>query len=377
MSLPADDAASWLRLVALPLSARRKHGLLRHFGHAAALFEADESALRAAGAEGDVLSQLAAARKLDVARDVARLADLSIDLVPRGDPRYPPLLATLEDAPAVLFVRGRLPEANRPCVAIVGTRRASAYGELVAETLGRELAGVGVGVISGLAAGIDSSAHHGALRAGGYTAGVLGTGVDQVYPKSNAALAERVAAEGALISEFPLGAGPRSWHFPARNRIISGLSRAVVVVQAPTDSGALITARLAGEQGREVLAVPGNVTDTRCAGCHQLIRDGATLARGADDVLAALGLERLSASELASEQALPLREKPPAAPAPLPALSPPEAKVAGALGLVPQSIDDVIDTTALATPEVQSALVTLELKGVARRLPGNRFVRAT
>jgi len=377
-ALSPDSAAAWLRLAALDLSARRRHRLLQAFGGAEALFAAAPEAWRAAGVDDGARVQLQRAARLDVRRDLDRLADLAVDLVPWGDPRYPPLLASIDDPPVVLFVRGRLPEPNRACVAMVGTRRASPYGELVAEDLARGLAEVGIGVISGMAAGIDSAAHHGALRARGYTAGVLGCGVDVVFPKSNVALAERLAAGGALVSEFPLGASPRAWHFPLRNRIISGLSRALVVVQAPTDSGALITARLATEQNREVLAVPGNITDTRQAGCHALLRDGATLVRGVDDILEVLGLERAAAADLAAEPAVGTRPVTPAPePQPLPPLTPAESAVAGVLGLVPVAIDDIIDGTRLPTPEVQSALVTLELKQVARRLPGNRFVRAT
>ena len=392
------QAADWLRFAALAASARRKARLLAHFGQPEALFAAGPKLWTAAGLDAPLQAGLRAAARLDVARDLDRCAELGVGLLVRGQPDFPPLLAAIDDAPALLLVRGRPPALGQPLVAMVGTRRASAYGELLAETLARDLAALGVGIVSGLAAGIDTSAHHGALRGGGYTAAVLGTGVDQVYPKTNAALAERVAAEGGLLSEFPLGTGPRGWHFPLRNRIISGLCRALVVVQAPRDSGALITARLAAEQNREVLAVPGNVTDTRCAGCHALIRDGAILCRDADDVLAAIGLQRLPPAAAAVQLPLPLdsdpaqpalpldsapglppalRAAPAAAPGPLPALSGPEAAVAAALGLVPLGIDDIIETTGLATPEVQSALVTLELKLVARRLPGNRFLRAT
>lgn len=360
-----EDALWWLRLAALNETARRKRRLLEVFGHPEAIFSAGEARWIEAGLKPGHAERLREGAKLDVSRDLDRLEELGIDLVPLGDPRYPPLLAAIDDPPVVLFVRGRLPEANRPCVALVGTRRTSPYGELVAEELARELAAVGVGVISGLAAGIDTAAHRGALVADGYTAAVTACAVDVVYPRANASLHQQLTEQGGVISEVPLGTPPVDWMFPVRNRIISGLSRAVVVVQAPHGSGALITARLAAEQNREVMAVPGNVTDARQSGCHALIRDGAVLVRNADDVLAAIGLERQEASIAA------------AAPAPLPPLTIVEEKVAGALGLMPLSIDDLIEHTGLATPEVQSALVTLELKRVAQRLPGNRFVRAT
>lgn len=375
--LAPEQSAGWLRLAALNVSTRRRARLLQQFGSPDALFGADSQQWAAAGLDAGAQAQVQRAARLDVRRDLEQLADLEVDLIPRTSPRYPPLLASIDDPPAVLFVRGALPEPGRPCVALVGTRRASPYGELVAEELGRDLAAAGLGVISGMAAGIDSAAHHGALRAKGCTAGILGCGVDVVFPKSNAALAQQLAAAGALVSEFPLGTSPRGWHFPLRNRIISGMSQALVVVQAPQESGALITARLAAEQNREVLAVPGNITDRRQAGCHELIRDGATLVRGVDDILAVLNLERLPATAPTEAPVSGYEVRPLAQPAPLPPLSGAEAAVAGALGLVPVAIDDLIDATRLPTPEVQSALVMLELKQVARRLPGNRFVRTT
>ncbi len=359
------DAAAWLlRLAALNETARRKHRLLAAFGSAAAVFTADDASWARHGLDPGLRDRVREAGRREVGLELAKLTDLGAEMVARGEPEYPVLLASLPDPPAVLFVRGRLPESPLPCVALVGTRRASPYGELVAEDLGRGLAAAGVGVISGLAAGIDAAAHRGALAAGGYTAGVLGTGIDVVYPPQNRALHDQVAATGAVLSEFCLGVTARDWHFPMRNRIISGLCRAVVVVQAPARSGALITAHLAAEQGREVLAVPGNVTDSRQTGCHDLIREGAALARGVEDVLEVL--------RLAPAGAQPAPE--PVA-APEPDLSPAERTIAGAVGLAPVAIDDLLEQSGLSAPEVQSALVTLELKRVVRRLPGNRFVR--
>ncbi len=367
-----DERSAWLRLAALPVSARRRARLLDSFGHPEALFEASSDRWHEAGIDAGLQSQLRTAGGLDVRRDLDRLDALDIDLVTRDDPRFPSSLASIDDPPVLLFVRGRLPEAERPCVALVGTRRVSAYGSLVAETLARELAGLGIGVISGLAAGIDSAAHKGALRAGAdaYTAGVLGTGVDRIFPASHVELGEQVAQRGALISEFGLGENPLAWHFPLRNRIISGLSRAVVVVQAPLRSGALITARLAAEQGREVLAVPGLITDARQEGCHALLRDGAGLVRDVDDILTALGLRRTGEGDT-------LDFGPPPAAPPAAKLSTEEQAVVETLSLTPVSVDDVIEGSRLSTPEVQSALVTLELAGLVVRLPGNRFVRAT
>lgn len=360
-----EQRVAWLRFAALNETARLKNRLLDAHGEPLAVFEAPADSW-ADWRHGQALAErLQLGARRDVTRDLDRLDALSIDLVPRGDPRYPPLLATIDDPPPLLFARGELRAGSLPCVALVGTRHTSPYGELVAEQLAKDLAAAGVGVISGLAQGIDAAAHEGALQVGGYTAAVLGTGVDRPYPAANKALYQRLCESGTVLSEFMLNTAPQSWHFPVRNRIISGLCRAAVVVQAPSRSGALITARLAMEQNREVMAVPGNITEGRQAGCHELIRDGALLVRGAEDILTALRLPAGAGAGAAADVAPP------------PALEGDEGTVAGALGLTPSSIDDLIEKTGLATPSVQAALVTLELKGVARRLPGNQFVRVT
>lgn len=217
-------------------------------------------------------------------RQLDRAVALGAHFIPYYDDRYPEQLRQIHDAPAYLFVRGRPELLQASGVAIVGSRRSTTYGRDVARRFGRDLAARGLVVTSGLARGIDAAAHEGALAAGD-TVAVLGTGADVVYPRVNRALYERVAIEGAVVSELPLGAGPEAGSFPRRNRIISGLSLGVVVAEAPARSGALITARCAAEQGRDVFAVPGEVTNRRCAGCLELLRDGACLARGADDVI--------------------------------------------------------------------------------------------
>lgn len=360
-----DEQVAWLRFASLNDTARQKNRLLEAHGEPAAIFAAGPAAW-AGWRQGEALAgRLQEAARRDVSRELETLESENIALICRRDPRYPPLLAMIDDPPPVLFVRGQWRVGQMPCVALVGTRHASPYGELVAEQLGRELASAGVGVISGLALGIDAAAHDGALQAGGYTAAVLGTGVDRPYPAANQALYRKLVEQGAVVSEFPLGTRPQPWHFPVRNRIISGLCRAVVVVQAPRRSGALLTAQQALEQNREVMAVPGNITEARQAGCHELLRDGALLVRGAEDILEALNLPAEAPAEPSAELPPPL------------ALQGDEATLAGTLGLTPMGIDDLIEKTGLATPAVQATLITLELKGVARRLPGNQFVRQT
>jgi len=361
------SAVWWLRLAALNETAHRKNSLLAHFGSPEVLFAAEDAAWQGLRHPDGLRERVRQGGRRDVTAWLARLEAGEFELIARPDPDYPPLLATIPDPPPLLFLRGRPPVAGQPAVALVGTRRSSPYGNLVAEDLAKGLATAGVAVVSGLAAGIDAAAHCGALRAGGATVAVLGTGIDKPYPAQNQALYQRMVAEGGVLSEFPPGTAPRVWHFPMRNRIISGLCRAVVVVQAPGSSGALITARHALEQNREVLAVPGNITETRQAGCHELIRDGARLVRNVDDILEAIP------GELAPLPGPTAKAQPVAAPV----LDESEARVAAALGLAPLSIDDLIEQIGMATPEVQSALVTLELKLVARRLPGNRFVRDT
>ena len=205
-----------------------------------------------------------------------------------GDPGYPGLLAQIGDPPDVLFVRGELPAA--PTVGVVGTRRSTAYGRGLARAFGRAIAAAGWALCSGLARGIDGEAHRGTLEAGGRGVGVLGCGPDVVYPREHAALMAGLAAAGAIVTEYPPGTAPHGWRFPPRNRIISGLSRAVVVVEAGVTGGALVTAARAAEQGREVFAVPGDVDRESSVGCNLLIRDGAVPVLGSDDLIAALGL---------------------------------------------------------------------------------------
>ena len=228
-----------------------------------------------------------ALRDADEALEAAAAAD--IEPVPLGDLRYPVLLACIPDPPPVLWVRGRLAVLHHPSVAMVGSRRASDYALQVGEGLARDLAARGVAVVSGLARGVDSAAHRGCLSGGGATAAVLGCGVNRVYPAEHASLAATVGEQGALVSELGPGAPPLPEHFPLRNRIISGISLAVVIVEASENSGSLITARYALEQGRDVMAVPGNVLTGRSRGSHALLKDGAKVVEAADDILVELG----------------------------------------------------------------------------------------
>jgi DNA processing protein len=271
---------------------------------------------------------------------------LTYAVVSRGAADYPPLLAELHDPPARLYLRGGSAEIlTRPAAAVVGARSCSAYGAQVARALAREIAAAGAVVVSGLARGIDGEAHRGALAAGGLTVAVLGCGIDRDYPNAHRQLARRVAESGAVVSEYPPGVEPAPWRFPARNRIIAGLAGATVVVEARERSGALITADFALELGREVFAVPGEITSVLSKGTNDLIRQGATPLLASEDVLEALGLE-------------PVPRAPP------PTLSPEGRAVLAVLADGAAALDEISRATGLGAPEVAVVLTELELAGL-------------
>lgn len=282
-------------------------------------------------------------------------ARLQVSLVGQDDPAYPPLLRASYDPPAVLYVRGDLAAAaagDAIAIAIVGSRGASARGRALARGMARDLARAGGVIVSGLARGIDTAAHEGALDGGGRTVAVLGSSLDQIYPPENQGLANRIAAQGAVISEFPFGHAPLPGHFPRRNRVIAGMSQATVVVEAAAKSGALITARYALDEGREVMAVPGHPADRGAEGTLALLRDGAALVRGAEDV----------AQELGIALAAPV----PAAANPLLAAFPADS---------PLSLDDLCRRSGRPAAELAAELSVLELEARIRRLPGALYLR--
>lgn len=268
----------------------------------------------------------------------------------RGDAEYPALLHQLHDPPAQLFLRGESGVLDAPAVAVVGARSCSPYGAQVARSLARELASAGVVVVSGLARGVDGEAHRGALEAGGPTVAVLGCGIDRDYPAVHAELARRIEDGGLLLSEYPPGVEPAPWRFPARNRLIAGLSLATVVVEARERSGALITADFALELGRDVFAVPGEITAALSAGTNDLLRQGAAPLLTADDVLAALGLEG------AEDRCF--------------SASPPAMELLAVLADAPRAADELVRLSGRTSSEVASALVELELAGVIAEADG-------
>jgi DNA processing protein len=301
--------------------------------------------------EPRALSELTSARRvIDPERQLEELRGRGIRILHAAHPEYPRLLTEASGRPTVLYIRGRLTPEDGRSVGIVGTRRSTSYGKGVTERISRELATAGVTIVSGLARGIDAVAHHVALESGGRTVAVLGSGVDVIYPAEHRRLAERILEHGAVISEQPPGAKPDAPNFPARNRIISGMSQGVVVIEAPARSGALITANFAADQGREVFVVPGNVGNATSEGTNQLLRDGARIVRDGADILADLGFGGTPPAQLSLQ---------------LPA-TPEEARVLSCLSNEPLHIDEIAEAANMRGREVAEALLMMELKGMAR-----------
>lgn len=298
----------------------------------------------------------------DVEKQLERLERGDVTVTAIQSPSYPELLREIDDAPIVLYTRGKLIPKDRYSISIVGSRKPTPYGISVAESITEELARMGFTVVSGMARGIDSLAHRAALRRGGRTLAVLGSGIDIPYPPENKTLMEHIASSGCLISEFPPGTPPEKENFPKRNRIISGLSLGVLVVEATADSGSLITARSAMEQGREVFAIPGTVTSAHSTGTHVLIRQGARLVRHARDIVEELApvLKGFMKSDAETTQDLSEEEK----------------RVCSFLSGEPKQIDDISRECGLPTAKMLGILLGLEMKGAVRQMTGKRFYLA-
>jgi DNA processing protein len=364
-----------LRLVP-GLGPRRIRALLDHFGSATRARLATFSDLRSLPHFGEKAAQEIAAglQHVDLDAELQLLERHQVHLLRLRTPDYPPALATIDDPPPLLYVRGALDAADRNAVAIVGSRHCTPYGRRTAEHLGGDLARAGYTVVSGLARGIDAAAHRGALAAGGRTLAVLAGGLARIYPPEHQDLAEEVAAAGALLSESPMTLEPLAQLFPQRNRIVSGLSRGVVVVEAADKSGARITAKHALDQGREVFAVPGPVDSEASSGTLRLLKEGAILARHAEDILEVLGttpsVSRTGEAEGGLATAVAAAPQPIQVP-----LTEQQQKVLNELTSEPVHADDLVQRSGLSVPEVSHALLLLELHGLVRRLPGNRFER--
>jgi DNA processing protein len=365
------EARALLALHLVPgLGPRLTAALLGRFGTAEAVLRADVEELRQVPYLGEAVAQAIrqAAAQADVDAELGRMAQHDVHLRVLGTPDYPAALATIDTPPHLLYVRGTLEAADAKAVAIVGSRHCTAYGRRVAERLATDLVRAGFVVVSGLARGIDGCAHRGALQAGGRTLAVLAGGLARVYPPEHKELAGQVAAAGALLSEAAMGMEPMAGMFPARNRIISGLSRAVVVVEAAEKSGALITATHAAEQGRPVFAVPGPIDSPASGGTNALLRQGAVLCRGVEDVLEEL--EGIPAPVAPGQEAA-------AAPAgPPPGLDAEQLRVWELLGEGPRHVDELVQRLGLGVTQLSGMLLRLEMQKAVRRLPGNRYERA-
>jgi DNA processing protein len=357
---PDPGLASWLQLSLTPgLGPATLQRMLRQFGlpHAALAKKRSELGAFTTPAVLAALDSEAVAQSVE--RALAWAAQPGNSVVTLADDAYPRLLLEIADPPALLYARGRTELLSRAALAIVGSRNASQQGEANAEAFAKALSNAGLTIVSGLALGIDAAAHRGGLGGAGSTIAVLGTGIDVVYPSRNAALADEIAERGLLVSEFALGTAPAAQNFPRRNRLISGLARGCLVVEAALASGSLITARAAAEQGREVFALPGSIHSPLAKGCHALIKSGAKLVESAEDVLAELSGFRPNASASTTKA-------PPATP---------DAGLLAHMGHDPVDVDSLCSRAGMSAEQVSSELLRLELDGRVAALPGGLYQR--
>ncbi len=364
--------------------------LLETFGSVSNIFKAPENKLKKfRGPRAIDYSALKSKRLFEMAEEEIKKAESEgVEIISQLDERYPVALKEIHDPPILLYVKGHLPLESVPKVAVVGSRIASLYGKRTAESISRGLAEAGVAVVSGMAVGIDSAAHQGALSANGITLAVLGGGLSRLYPHENKKMADAIVKKGAVLSEYPMEMPPRPEYFPVRNRIISGLSSAVLVVEAKEKSGALITVDLALEQGRDVFAVPGNVDSARSGGTNSLLKQGAKFAMSAEDILEELNIKRGSMPargekregrepELAARRArgVPLprptcREQELAA-----NLSEEENNILSLINSEPAHVDSLIEHSGASASKTIAALSLLEIKGFLKQLPGKHYVK--
>ncbi|MDR2364992.1 MAG: DNA-processing protein DprA [Zoogloeaceae bacterium] len=368
----ATGLSDWLRLTLIPgIGGESQRKLLAAFGLPHHIFAAGHLAQRQiVASKADLLTEAHSdALNEKITAALAWAAEPECHLITLADARYPPQLLETPDPPTLLYVRGNPAALHRPGIAVVGSRNATPQGLKIAEDFAHTLADAGFTIISGLALGIDAAAHSGALtskaRQTESTVAVIGTGADRLYPARNQALARRIAEHGAIVSEFPLGTPAVAANFPRRNRVISGLARGVLVVEAATESGSLITARLAGEQGREVFAIPGSIHSPLSRGCHRLIRQGAKLVESARDILEELDV-CLSAPE----------SPPAAAQSSIDSIAENgESRVLAHMGYDVCTLDELAARTELAADALLALLLNLELEGRIATLPGNRYQR--
>jgi DNA processing protein len=355
-----NETACWLAISRVPhIGPVRIERLLARFGSLASAWSAPREELRATLDPKPLAELLAVRSGVDPVSELDRLARLGIRVIHPGHLSFPKLLAEISGRPSILYIRGELLPADDASIAIVGTRRATPYGRQSAERIAAELAQAGVTIISGLARGVDAAAHRAALGAGGRTIAVLGSGPDVIYPPEHRGLAEQILESGAIISEFAPGTKPDAQNFPARNRIISGMSLGTLVIEAPLRSGALITATFAADQGREVFVIPGSIFAQSSEGTNALLRDGARIARNGADLLEDLGLS-VGANSAATQRRLPLEED--------------ERRLYDALGKEARHIDEVAEEAGLTAGAASALLLTMELKGLIRNHGAQYYV---
>jgi DNA processing protein len=367
-----QDALYWLALIRTPrLGSASALRLLQHCGSAAGCFTSANSLPAALELHPDVRAFLKSPDLAAAEQDLAWMQRSGAKLVTVLDPAYPPLLKQIPDPPVALFARGDVALLSAPQLAMVGSRNPSVEGRRNAEEFAEYLTKCGLVITSGMALGIDAASHRGALKAGGGTVAVWGTGLDRPYPPRNRDLAEEIAARGVVISEFPPGTPPLPTHFPRRNRIISGLAVGTLVVEAASQSGSLITARLASEQGREVFAIPGSIHNPMARGCHRLLREGAKLVQAGSDILEELApLLGLEFPVVATDSGA-VQTTADAAPP-----EDPEYKLLlNSLDFAPTSVDALVERTGLTPDVVSSMLLMLELQGQVEASPGGRYSR--
>ena len=350
------------------IGPRLRHLLVNRFGSPAAVFKASQSELQSVQGVGAKLANAITNGPSDVTAraELERCREIGADVLSADEERYPSTLREIHDAPAVMYYRGTIEPADQIAVALVGSRKCTLYGRQIAERLASGLAKAGVTVISGLARGIDGAAHRGAIDAGGRTFAVMATGLATIYPPEHRDLADEVAGNGALITECVLDQAPVAGLFPQRNRIISGLSMGVVIVEAARRSGALHTARHAMEQGREVFAVPGRIDNPSCEGCLDLLRDGAKLVRSVDDILEELGPLTAPVAVSETEEVHVPREL---------NLSDQQKSILNLITTDPQHIDVILRNSEIESSRTLSTLTILEMKRLIQRLPGGYLVR--
>ncbi len=356
-----DELAAWLRLTLTPgLGGQAQRTLLQTFGLPQVIFKAGGSELRAA--IGDKLATLLASHdaEADITTALNWASEPGNHLIPLGSTAYPRTLLDSADPPALLYAKGNIELLQQPMLSVVGSRNATRQGELDAEAFSSHLSAAGLTIVSGMALGIDAAAHRGGLKGRGSTIAVIGTGIDRIYPARNAELARQIAADGLIISEFPLGIGPLAHHFPRRNRIIAGLGQGCLVVEAADRSGSLITARLAAEAGREVFAIPGSIHSALSHGCHRLIRQGAKLVESANDILEELAWE----SVVNPIPSVDLETTP---------LSDEELNLINVLGNSPCDLETLVTQTGLTPDALLAMLLPMELDGRIASLPGGRY----